>query len=288
LKNVQDIDALLGNIARGSGDDEAVDRLTLLVDAILLNEVVRGNGNYLTNLLNIAAVNGISAQDVSVDIEAILVNQINGDNGDGGRKINDENALRNIVDIGLGLCGGKDCGSLKDFEANVSTILLNDITGDRNVIKNIANIDVASQDGWRNRCRSTGNRRRGLLIPMPDFPSPSPWCGLVPNGMGSYSPVALKNVVVDVESIIVNTLGSLEDDTDGDRNFLTNSIDLDALKNVKALNVKSTISTIIANTIKNGEDNDFTSRIDLDIADGSGDIWPGNVFGDAPGGGSKR
>jgi hypothetical protein len=284
LKNVQNIEALLGNIARGSGDDEAVDRLTLLIDAILMNEVVRGEGNYLNNLLNIAAVNGISAQDVSVSIEAILVNQLNGDSGDGKRQESDHNALKNVVDIALGLCGGKACGSLKDFEASVSTILLNDISGDNNVIKNIASIDVASQDGWKNRCKSTGHghRRRGL---MTSGGGSSQWCGLMPNGMGSYSPVALKNVAVDVEAIVVNTLGSMENDTDADRNFLTNTIDLDVLKNVKAMNVQATISAIIANTITDGEHNDFNSRIDLDIGDGSGSIWPGNVFGDAPGGG---
>jgi hypothetical protein len=144
----------------------------------------------------------------------------------------------------------------------VSAILLNDIAGDNNVIKNIAKIDVASQDGWTRPCTHF-------------------WCGLLPwiaSGMGSYSPVALENVVVDVEAIIVNTLGSLEDDTDADRNFLTNTIDLDVLKNVKAMNVQATISAIIANTIPDGEHNDFTSRIDLDIADGTG-----NVFGDPPG-----
>jgi hypothetical protein len=139
----------------------------------------------------------------------------------------------------------------------VSAILLNDIAGDNNVIKNIAKIDVASQDGWRNPCTP-----------------PNWWCGLIPNGMGSYSPVALKNVVVDVEAIIVNTLGSLEEDTDADRNSLTNTIDLDVLKNVKAMNVQATISAIIANTIPDGEHNDFTSRIDLDIADGTGRVWP--------------
>jgi hypothetical protein len=154
-----------------------------------------------------------------------------------------------VVDIALGLCDGRRCGSLKDFEAYVETILLNDVTGNDNVILNLVDIAAATQDG----CEP------GALNALR--------CRLFPPSLAFISKNALKDVVMDVEAIVVNTIGDLMDGN-SDTNSLINSIKMDLLTNVKAEEVKLAVSAIVANKIQ-GDLNTIDNAIDIKVGNGA-------------------
>lgn len=108
--------------------------VSVIIDAVLLNEVASGNGNYLENVMKVAALSGADMKNVVANIEGILVNQVAGDNND----------LSNIVNMALGLCDrGRPC-SLEDFSVDVSTVLLNDVTGNKNLVSNLVDISVGN------------------------------------------------------------------------------------------------------------------------------------------------
>lgn len=254
LGNIQYINALMGNTERYFGpwsffrDADAVKNATLLIDAVLLNEVTSGNGNWLNNFLNLAVANGMSMENVVMEIEAILVNQVrglgpNGELGDG-----DNNELFNLVNIGLGLCDGIGCGSNRDFASYVSSIILNDVIGDGNFISNVVSISVASQEGWLNG----GCQRCGYFFP---------------NGQGPWSDTALQDIVLDVEAIVVNTIGDIRTG-EADSNFVTNTVRMDLLNNLKARDVKLAVSAIIANQVQ-GASNLLDNKINIRAGDGS-------------------
>mmetsp|Transcript_27920 Transcript_27920/g.66317 ORF Transcript_27920/g.66317 Transcript_27920/m.66317 type:complete len:323 (+) Transcript_27920:244-1212(+) len=50
--------------------------LDVLLEAVVLNEVTNGNGNYLDNLVNIAAFNGVNAENIKAEIVAMVVNRV--------------------------------------------------------------------------------------------------------------------------------------------------------------------------------------------------------------------
>lgn len=112
------------------------DNVSIIIDAILLNEVISGDNNYLENFLTISVANGVEMTNVKADIEAILVNQVEGAG----------NRMSNVLDIVLGLCDGAPC-SLSDFELTVSSILLNDVQGQDNVLDNTVKIIAATNSG---------------------------------------------------------------------------------------------------------------------------------------------
>eukprot|EP00951_Prasinocladus_malaysianus_P018262 scaffold145278_cov40-Prasinocladus_malaysianus.AAC.1 len=242
----------------GLGTDFTMEDVELTLQAIMMNKVARGQGNFLDNVLHVGMFNGVNAKDIKAKVEATLYNK----NMDclnyfhvaittnqifymvrGGRF----NDLSNLADIALGLCNGGQICTARDYALEVSASMVNDVTGTKNEILNMVKVTGAIGDSL-----------------ISDIPS------VEQIQLAGQSVDEFKKSVLDVEALIINTVrpGGLLEEVKSLKNKIKNQIEVETMINAKVEQVKVTVRGIINNTIK-GSKNYLANVIKINAANGS-------------------
>jgi len=202
----------------------------MILDAILVNEVVSGEDNFLDNVLNMAAFNGAKIENMLATIEGILVNKVEGFKND----------LFNVMDIAVAECRGMKRRKCYQQYASIdiSSILLNDVIGDNNFIDNLITVVGAAA------------KIKGENVD-----------NFIDTEAAEDLTDALIGALISVEAIVVNTLkpdGLLDNLPEAFGTEITNKMNLEFFKDATLGQIETLITGIISNDVlgrKNKLDN---------------------------------